>query len=129
MKSLFDKYWNNFEEVTSRFAGLPKLIDLFEKKNFSYSFYASGTNHMPGSSPKLIFNRKYGNCDAYSTFTEHSLKKGNVSAWIEWIDKIDGHYTTMFKKNSSIYILDNAYYKIGGIQGPFKSVSEAKKAF
>ena len=116
------KRWGDFDTVVDRL-NAPELIDYYEKDNFTYDFYISGRNHMPDSSPKIIFGKKSGNCDAYSTFTTHCLKKAGYNAWIEWIMVGEGHFTSLFKSTDGIYIIDNAMYK--GLKGPFTNKVEA----
>ena len=123
--------WGDFDTVVDRL-NAPELIDYYEKDNFTYDYYTSGRNHTPESSPKLIFKNKFGNCDAYSTFTTHCLKKAGYNASVEFLMTKGGyHFTSLFKSENKSYILDNAYflYQSSGLKGPFKSVGEALNQF
>ncbi|NQV00472.1 MAG: hypothetical protein HQ538_07065 [Parcubacteria group bacterium] len=126
-----EKKWGDFDTVVDRL-NAPELIDYYEKNNFTYDYYISGRNHMPDSSPKLVFKRKSGNCDAYSTFTTYCLKRSGYKAGVEWLMAGDGgHFTSLFKSENKIYILDNAYFRhqSSGLKGPFKSEGEALNQF
>ena len=113
--------WKDFNTVVERL-NAPVLVDYYEKSNFRYRGYQSH-----GSSPRLIFKRKDGNCDAYSSFTVHCLQKGGYKARILLVQNAD-HWTSMYKLNNKYYLLDNAWW-FNGIRGPFSNFSEVLKYY
>ena len=123
---------DNFEYIVS-WLKTPELIDYYEKGNFTYEHWLSGSNWMttPESDPKFIFKRKSGNCVAYAFFTDYCLSKAGYKAWIEYIIGSEDHVAPMFKTEKGTYILDNAYFRreSSGLKGPFNSVGEARKQF
>jgi len=127
--------WEKFEDVVRRL-NTSELINYYERKNFTYEFYDSGnwvgSIFVSGARPSLIFEKKQGNCDAYSTFTEECLRRAGYETWIKITDIPEGeHATVLFKDKGGIYLFDNAYFQVrcSGIIGPFKSENEAIETY
>jgi hypothetical protein len=115
--------WKEFKVAVNRL-NTPELLDYYEKNNFSYEYYDSGKNYRTASTPRKIFNLRRGNCDAYTTFTTHVLRKAGYKAWEIFVqDRNNPHFSTVFKKKGLLYIFDNASITARGIVGPFKRMS------
>ena len=124
--------WEDFDTVVDRL-NTPELVDYYEKKNFTYKYYISGTNQEPGSHARMIFKDKNGNCDKYTTFTVKCLKNAGYKAWSEFVITKRGqpHFTTLFINNNMIYILDGAFFNNdpnSSIRGPFTTTYQAKQS-
>lgn len=125
-----DPRWIDFESVVERL-NAPELIDFYQLRNFGYTRYGSrGAEKDPSSSPEVIFIRKSGNCDAYTAFTLHCLRRAGYKPWPE-IMRDKNHITTLFKSEGGIFILDNAWklQNYTGLSGPYSDRQSALNAF
>ena len=130
IRKTLDPRWNDFDAVVERLNS-PELIDFYQKRNFRALNYASyGINGGPASAPEKIFIRKSGNCDAFTAFTIHCLRRAGYEAWPELL-KDKHHITTLFKTEQGIFILDNAWFyaNFTGLFGPYNDRKAALDVF
>jgi len=121
--------WKNFDLVTDRLNS-PELIDHYQKTNFVYDLDSSSK----AQTARSMFKRKWGNCDAYSDFAVYCLSKAGYKARKIFVHQLPSgwwyHLTTVYKDEDGWYVLDNAWKdRVGGIKGPFKSISEVRKFY
>jgi len=121
----------------------PKLIDEYQRQNFSYATTRDGygcggvdiSYGTGGCSPSYIYRSKKGNCAAYTTFAVYCLRQAGYeayplkvySAWPSWFVPgsypRDYHYMALYEENNKWYVMDNgrgSYPR--GISGPFDSL-------
>lgn len=111
---------NDFKEATDMLNS-PKLIDIYERSNFSYENYMGSKK-----TDEQVFKSKRANCKDTSEFTVYCLRKAGYDAGLLWVDSKspEGHIITYFKDKGKIFIMDNGMVFPSGITGPYNSLSD-----
>jgi hypothetical protein len=106
--------WKDFDEVVYRLNS-PDLVSIYMKDNIRWE--PEKTNeYLPA---KMIFERKYDDCDGHAILQSYLLKTNGYDAWVVGlsIESELGHNVCGYYINKLIYILDNE----GLHRGPFNS--------
>jgi len=109
--------WKDFNEVVDRLNS-PVAVSLYTKYNIRYQSEAVN-EYVPA---RMVFERKYDDCDGFATLQAYFLKANGYNAWSVGIDieSIFGHNVCGYKYDEKWWVLD-----VEGIQrGPFNSLDE-----
>ena len=113
------KQWHSYEDVAK-----------WMQENFTYvninRRMASGVQ-----TPEETFMMKRGYCKDGATFAIDALNRIDPDYDAKMLYILSGHYVTLFKMNSKLYIMDFAsgprFASIRGVHGPFDSIKELKE--
>lgn len=113
------KQWRSYEDVAK-----------WMEENF---IYVKKNQRMTEGvqTPEETFMLKRGYCKDGATFAIDALNRINPGYDARMLYILSGHYTTLFRMNSKLYIMDLAsgpgYASIRGVHGPFDSIKELKE--